>query len=553
MTPGNHVSRNFAVLSAGQMASRILAFVTTIHVAQVLLQERFGAIAFATGILLYAGVLVDFGFDNFGPIEISRGTSPIKKLAGIVLTFRSMLVLPAFGILCAFANLVPLAPISRTMIELYGLSLATNALDLTWVFLGGKHMWPAVVAEIITQISVAIGAYVFIHSPQDAFLMPVSFIVGRAIAVTFLLTMFIKTWGVPKLGIDWTYLKKLLAGAVPLCGSQVMAMISNNFDLMIIGVWLTMSDAGLYGAATRVVWVPTTICIAYYTALRPLVAQAYVHGFANVEETFKRSVRITTALALGVVCGGILLARPVMIQMFGANYGSASGALIFLMCAFGLMLVSRNYRLVLVTFNQQSTDLRIMTLAAVVNIGLNILLIKPLGITGAALATLASEAVILVLDYFMTRRLISHVPLGRYIWRPLLCCAIMATVVTLSEPINSVWARVAIGGSVYAILMWLFGIVTTEELKSWSELLVPAKFRSKGSTTHSPANEPMQAVLPESAKVKSDETVDTQIQSSGHAENQKISNAEKQRRPDLETPSEQSPAHALSSAAKGNE
>lgn len=471
--PGNHVSRNFAVLSAGQMASRLLAFVTTIHVAQVLEQTPFGAIAFATGILLYAGVLVDFGFDNYGPIEISRGTSPLKRLVGIVLSFRTMLVLPAFVILCTFAQLVPLPPLSRTMIQLYGLSLATNAIDLSWVFLGGKHMWPAMVAEIITQVSVAIGAYFFIHSPQDAFLMPISYLVGRTFAVSFLMTMFLKTWGMPQLGIDWKYLKQLLANALPLCGSQVMAMISNNFDLIIIGVWLTMGDAGLYSAATRIVWVPTTIAVAYYTALRPFLAQAYVNGFATVEETFKRSVRITTALALGITCGGILLAHPVMVQMYGPNYGSASTSVIFLMAAFSFMLVSRNYRLVLVSFNHQSIDLRIMTLAAAVNIGLNIVLIKPYGITGAAVATVASECVILVLDYIMTRRLISHVPLGRYIWRPLLCCAIMATVVTLCAPISNVWIKVFIGGSVYAVMMWLFQIVTTQEIKSWFSKVAP--------------------------------------------------------------------------------
>jgi O-antigen/teichoic acid export membrane protein len=101
MNPGNSaVSRNFAILSIGQMTARLIAFATTIHVAQVLLPECFGAVAFASGVLLYAGLLVDFGFDSYGPIEVSRGTSPAQKIAGTVLSFRTLLVIPWVGNRC---------------------------------------------------------------------------------------------------------------------------------------------------------------------------------------------------------------------------------------------------------------------------------------------------------------------------------------------------------------------------------------------------------------------------------------------------------------------
>ncbi len=141
------------------------------------------------------------------------------------------------------------------------------------------------------------------------------------------------------------------------------------------------------------------------------------------------------------------------------------------------MLVSRNYRLVLVSFNQQVIDLRIMTAAAVVNIGLNIALIKPFGITGAACATLASEALILVLDYATTRRLIKHVPLGRYLWRPFLCCAIMATILSVPSPLANVWLKVALGGASYLLLLLGFRIVSLTEIQSMIESLKASKKR----------------------------------------------------------------------------
>jgi O-antigen/teichoic acid export membrane protein len=355
---------------------------------------------------------------------------------------------------------------SKVMIDLYGLSLLATALDTGWFFLGGKNMWPAVVSEMITQSTLAIGAYGFIHGGSDALLMPIFFLTGRLIAVSFLLALFVRQHGVPKFGIEMPYFKQLLSGAIPLCGSQISAMISNNFDLILIGVWLGTGGAGLYGAATRVVWVPTTIAIAYYTALRPLVAHSFVHGFHTVEAMFKRSVRVTTALAFGIGAGGLMLAVPLMTQIFGDKYSTASPSFIVLLLAFCLMLISRNYRLILVTFNHQVTDLRIMAAAAGVNIALNLLLIKQFGITGAAFATLASESLILLLDYTCTRRLIDHVPLGRYIPKPLFCCLVMAAILQTTAGIGSVYARVAIGGIAYGVLLLLTRIITVDEIKA---------------------------------------------------------------------------------------
>lgn len=473
------------------MASRLLAFATTIHIAQALLPERFGAIVFATGVILYAGLLVDFGFEAYGPIEVSRGTTPLPKLAGTVLSFRTLLTLPAFSLLLLFTWLIPVAPFTKLILALYGLSLFTNAFDLGWTFLGGKQMWPQVVGEIIVQTTVAIGAYLLIHTPADAVLMPLLFLAGKIISVSFLFYVFSREHGMPKIGIDPPYLAGLLKSALPLCGSQVMAMISNNFDLLLIGVWLSTGAAGLYGAATRVVWVPTTICVAYYTALRPLVAHAFIEGFHTVEDMFKRSVKVTTALACGIATGGILLSQPIMTQVFGKTYASAAAPFCVLLGAFCLMLVSRNYRLVLVTFNHQATDLKIMSSAAIVNIALNVLLIKTqLGMTGAALATLASETIILVADYFCTRRLISHVPLGRYLMRPLICSAVLALYIAGSGVLSNIYLRVAIGAALYGVLMLVSRIVSVEEIKSVYQNWKPASKGAKTAPSPVTANAP---------------------------------------------------------------
>jgi O-antigen/teichoic acid export membrane protein len=477
----NVVSRNFAVLSVGQMASRMLAFAVTWHVGMVLLPERFGVIALATAALMYAGLVIDCGFTAYGPFEVSRGRATFNKLVGTVIRFRAALFIPAVAILAIFAWLIPISPYAKVIIDLYGISLITNALDLSWFFLGGKEMWPSAVAEIIAQAVLAAGAFAFIHGTNDLIVMPVSFFAGRALAVSFLLALFVRRHGWPDFSHDWTYLKELIASAIPLCGSQVMGMITTNFDVFLVTYYLGTQFTGFYEAANRIVWVPTTIALAYYAALRPLVAHAYIGGFQSVEAMFNRSVRVTTALSIGIIFGGITLAQPLMLQIWTPAYAPAVLPFQILLAGIGMMFVRTNYRLVMVTFNQQVVDFRIMAAAAALNIGLNLTLIAYfrhapiLGITAAAFATFASEGLILVLEYLFTRRLIKHVPLGRYTVKPIFCSIIMVLVLYATAPLGNVFLRAALGGMVYALLMVLTGIVTREEIRAFISTWIPAK------------------------------------------------------------------------------
>jgi O-antigen/teichoic acid export membrane protein len=58
----------------------------------------------------------------------------------------------------------------------------------------------------------------------------------------------------------------------------------------------------------------------------------------------------------------------------------------------------------LVGQNRQKAYLGVLTLGAVVNVGLNLLLIGPFGILGASVARLAAQAVVLIVAYGLLHR-----------------------------------------------------------------------------------------------------------------------------------------------------
>jgi O-antigen/teichoic acid export membrane protein len=462
--PQPTISRSFAVLSAAQLISRFLGFLLTIHLTHVLLADHFGMIVFATSVLAYATLVAELGFDSYGPFEVARHTVPVHMLARTIMTLRLLLTALAFALLALFAWAAPVSDLLRLVLLLYGVSMLTDAVDLSWAFLGAELMRPTAIADIISQSLQTLGAFLLISAPEHVVRMPLIFLVARIAAVTPLLIWFARHFGWPGLGIDRTLLRSLLKGSLPLCGTTAVALVSHNFDLVLLGLWFGAGTAGIYGAAYRIVWMPTLLVVAYYIALRPSLARASVQGLETVESLLQRSTRTLTAVGVGVVVGGWLLAEPAVTFLYGAGYRDAVRPLQLLLTAFGLLVVSRTYRLILVAFHRQAVDFRIMALAAAVNILLNLLLVRDYGTTGAALASLASELFILAAGYLATRRYIQHMPLGRYLVRPLLCAAPMALVLALTPDLHLL-LRCALGGGVYLLLLVALRVIDLQEVQ----------------------------------------------------------------------------------------
>jgi O-antigen/teichoic acid export membrane protein len=458
------ISRNFAILSAGQMISRVLAFAVTIQMTRVLLPDEYGAIVFAMTVLAYVGITVDFGFDAWGPLEVARGITPIQTIVKTVVSLRLLMLVPALIGLGIVTWLMPLPALTKTIILISGATMLPSALDLNWVFLGSKSMVPAIVSDCLCQALMAVGVLFFIRQPSDVIYIPILTLITRAIAVSYLLVTYVRTYGMIQVGYESSTVKKFVSGSLPLVGSAMVGRIIENFDILLLGLWVGSEATGLYGSSFRIVWMLILITVAYYTALRPTLAQAYVQGFHTIEDLLNRVMRISAAIAVGAAVGGILIAEPLVQFLYGKAYLAAVPALQILLALFGIHMISRTYRVLLISFNRQANDLRIMSLAAVLNIILNVLVIKQWGMVGAALANVACECLILVLDYFSTQKFVGKVPLGRYLWKPAISAAFMVPVIQAAHSLH-LFVQIILGGSVYVAMLLLLKAVTMDDAK----------------------------------------------------------------------------------------
>ncbi len=480
--PQKSIGQNFALLSSGQLATRFLSFLATIHIAKTLGANGLGQLLICTSILAYAASFVDFGIQKFGPVKIGRNDQPLDELVSNVMILRSLVATPILIFLLILTAISPFTISQKMMAVLYLLSLVINIFDLSWVFVGTRWVMPSAVCNMASQMLYAGGVFFFIKNPQQIDIVPAVFLGSNLALVVAQLFFFTAKYQFRFKRPDLLSIKSLGIAALPLMGSSVIGLILVNFEILITGAFLSSLASGLYGAASKVTTMLIILAGSYFTVLAPFIAGAYKIGKAPLEKLLQVSLKLTTALAIGIIAGGLVLSAPIMEMLFGPDFQPATGVFQILLFSFGLLAISRNYRMCLIATGHQNVDVKVVSVSALVTIITCPLMVKMFGILGAAYVTVLAELIMLIGFAIEIRRLRLSLPFLPYFWKPF-CCALLMSFCLLIFPNITTVFRILEGAAIYTLAMFLLKITTFAEVSNFLRGTLPAE-------TASPTAEP---------------------------------------------------------------
>ncbi|MBN1423367.1 oligosaccharide flippase family protein [Candidatus Fermentibacteria bacterium] len=206
---------------------------------------------------------------------------------------------------------------------------------------------------------------------------------GRAVAVVL---------AIPPQGFGFRranrHTLRALARQVPVfLGLEAMFQLYWRVDVLLLSALASLAEVGFYVAAFRIFSTLLLVPQSYGQILLPRMMKP------GGERLLRRGIADTLAMgiALGLAAGA---GASVAVRfLYGAGFDRAASVLVVL--AFGMVLASVDQAQgrALVARNRQGRDLAVLSVATVVNVWLNIILIPRYGAMGAAAATLLSLAV----------------------------------------------------------------------------------------------------------------------------------------------------------------
>lgn len=254
------------------------------------------------------------------------------------------------------------------------------------------HVYSEFAKTIVSSIIKLFMLFVF-DSPVIWFaaVLVVDVIVYDLVAITIYTTKF--KLSIFKWRASWSYAMEMLKESWPLVLAGFAVAVYMKMDQLMIEPILGDAGVGLYSAALRIsestYFVPVVIC----NALFPAVIAARKNG----EEFFARRMQKLMDL---MVLIGFAIAIPVTIMspwifrnLYAPEYAPAQTVLIIHIWSgimVGMGMAGGSW---LTANNLQRYSLNRTLWGAVVNFGLNLLLIPWLGINGSAIATLFAQTV----------------------------------------------------------------------------------------------------------------------------------------------------------------
>lgn len=442
--------------------ARVLSFLAFIYIARILGVDSYGTIEFAVSIAIYLQAFTEGGLDLWAIREVAQGKS-IKALVGQVLPLRIILGSLGFVALVLLIPLFPDYPQMEILLLLFGLRAFSQALDLRWVFMGQEKMRLVAVGLIIAQVIFAVAVFALVRNPSDVLWIPIVQLVGNLAMGAYFYFGFVKSEHVFLVKPTLKGMKNALGPSFTLGASRGLALLSFNFDTLLLGFLLNAAAVGLYSAAYRPLTAILAVSSTYGLGLFPALSRAYYSDRVEFQEIVSRSLRLTAICAIPLGVGGSFMAAPIIDLLFGANYAGAVPALQILSWSAMLVVLRGTFRQTLAATGNQRLDLACAAGATAVNVGLNFLFIPMLGITGAATATLISEIIWVVSIVFISARVIPlHLALLQ-LARPVAAGVTMVVCFNLSASLPWLIQPVIAGAAFLSVLL----LLGDKEVRSW--------------------------------------------------------------------------------------
>ncbi len=444
---------NFLSLGSGIVISKAVAFIGTAYLARRLGVYGFGVIGFATAVCSYFAIALRAGFGPVGAREVARHPGQIAPVTGGVIVLRLALASGVF-LLTYLGTLVLDKPeIVKWVVMLTALTYISLSLDTGWVYKGLARNRRVGISLILGQAVYVAALFLVVRGPENILWVPICVLFGELVGAAYLAVPLFK-------GSPWTpdldKARSIFRASVPFVIGQLLRALINVFDVVLLSLLIGEIAVGLYTAAYRICFLVILIGHSLQVAYLPALSRAAHRSSQEVSQLVNRALEFCAALAIPMATGGILLAGPLLVNLFGPEYGEGADAFRLLLVSVAFMFLHGLLGITLLAHDRTRVLMWIQAIAASLNIVLNLILIPRHGIMGAAVATVIAEGLILTLDYLACRRLKVDIAFGLLI-KPIVASAVMTALLLWLGPSSSWLLRLLAGIVTYSATLALIG------------------------------------------------------------------------------------------------
>ena len=453
-----------------QLISKILSTGIGILVVGMLTRylgaEGYGHYTTVIAFLQIFSIILDLGLYIIFVKKISEPNANVDHITSNVFTIRLLSAVFFLGLAPLVALFFPYPGIVRVGIALTSLSYLCITLNqvLTGLFQRRLRMDHVAIAENIGRF-VLLGGTLVVIALKLSLLNVLGVVVLGSVANFLYLFITTRRYVKLKLAFDWSVWREILSASWPIGVSVAFNLVYFKADTVILSLYHSAADVGVYGATYKVLEVMVTLPAMFAGLVMPVLTAAYaardLERFRRVQQ---RAFDFLLMLGLPIVGATLFIATPLMRFVTGAGFDAAGNVLRILILATGVIFVGTLFGNAIVAVNLQKRMIWGYVFVAVISLTGYFLFIPQYGYYGAAWVTVLSEFLITSISFALVYRRTRQGLNFKFATKAIIATLIMMGALWLTRSLP--WYVLLVGGTIVYILSLLaFRAITKSEIK----------------------------------------------------------------------------------------
>ncbi len=397
-------------------------FMTGIYVSHVLLPENIGEVAAAQNLAQYFVILAYLGIPTYGLREISKLRNNHVERSRMFSELYIINLISTVSFLCVYLVIIFSVQSYKNEIALYivtGLSIALNAFNINWLFGGLEEFKFISIRNLIFKGVAFIFLIIFVKSENDVIFYALVTVVGTAgnYIVDMVCAPKFVTFTLKGL-VFKRHLKPIFFLVVVNLAIELYSLI----DITMMNFICNKDSIAFYKYGRSIEAILLQVVNTFTIVLVPRISYYYKEKrLSDFNLLLSKGLELILLCGLPMIIGLYFTADFLLVKLYGELYIASAAvlkllSLLLLISPIGYLLGSR----VMLVTGLEKLMMIPVGVGAIVNIIGNYLLIPNYSEIGAALASVFSELVVMVVYIIMSRKYFKLVGILNDLWKILL-------------------------------------------------------------------------------------------------------------------------------------
>lgn len=401
------IFKNMSWLLISQIIASVCGFIWTIIIARYLGVSDYGILGFAISFTGILGITLDWGISTHIVRHIATDNNTAPKYLGNAIPLKSIFSVAALIITLIILILMNSNEITITVTLLFTIEkIIQSFLGLIHgsfqAFEEGKYQG---IANSMINILLLIFIFITIFTDLGLYGITISYIVANIIGLIYTYYILIKYVSKPKFELDLRFCKKITLLSLPFAASAILSSIYYSIDIVMLTKIVGNYATGIYNATYKLINVLTLFYGIYTAVIFPVMSKFYKNDEKLLLISYEKSIKYLMLVIIPIAISTMIYSTDIINLIYGHEYDAASSVLSILIWTVCLLFISGAGNILLNASYKEVTVTKIFLIAAIFNVVLNLILIPYLSYNGAAITTVLSDVLIVIVQSYVIYRL----------------------------------------------------------------------------------------------------------------------------------------------------